>query len=127
MNNLATTLKRPNNLSFHFLFSGLILKPNKKYSQVVSKPFRVTHATLDICTSEINEKEYVQIWVQVAGTDYLLCSLSKHTSHGILDIAFLDKESIIFYTKGLNNVHLTGNLIPEDTDFKLNPFGDELR
>lgn len=122
MYNLAT-----NNLPFHFLFSGLILKPSKKYSQVVSKPFRVTHATVDIRSSEINEKEYVQIWVQVNGTNYLLCNLDKHTSSAILDIAFLDKESIIFYTKGHNDVHLTGNLIPEDTDFNLSRFGDEIR
>lgn len=109
----------------NFLFSGLLLKANKRYSQVVSKPFRVSHATLDVYGGDVTESDYVQVWVHTDDTNHLLCNLNKQTSHALLDVAFSEGETIAFYTKGSGSVHLTGNLIPDDSDFGFGDLGEE--
>lgn len=104
---------------------GLLLKANKRYSQVVQKAFHISHATLDVNNGELGEGDVVQVWIQADDANHLLCNLDKQSSHASLDLAFSEGETIAFYSKGAGVVHLTGFLLLEDNEYGLDGLGEE--
>lgn len=104
---------------------GLLLKANKRYSQTVSKPFHISHATLDLNSADLGD-EVVQVWVQTDDVNHLLCNLDKRSSQVSLDLAFSENEVIAFYSKGSGVVHLTGFLLPDDSEYPFGGMGEEL-
>lgn len=100
-------------LIFLFLFFlGIILKPNKRYSQTVQKSFHVSQACLD--TSSSNDSE-VQVMLTSENENFLLCTLQKgKVNQATLDLNFAEGDVIGFSAKGSGTVHLTGFLVPGD-------------
>ncbi|KAG5670168.1 hypothetical protein PVAND_000449 [Polypedilum vanderplanki] len=97
------------------MFWGLILKANKRYTQVLSKPFHLSSAALDHSTSD---DEPVQVMYSHEDRSYLLCTLRKGKKEQcMLDLNFAEGDKLCFLTKGNGIVHLTGFLIPEQDDF----------
>ncbi|XP_063830122.1 46 kDa FK506-binding nuclear protein-like [Ostrinia nubilalis] len=93
------------------MFLGLIMEPNKRYAQVVEKPFHISQAAIDISTGD---NDPCQVMVVVDGKNFLVCTLQKTKSVQVpLDLYFKSGDSIAFLTNGKCNVHLTGYLDPE--------------
>ncbi|CAG9790999.1 unnamed protein product [Diatraea saccharalis] len=93
------------------MFWGLIMEPNKRYTQVVEKPFHISQAAMDISTGD---NDPCQVMVVVDGKNFLVCTLQKNKTIQVpLDLYFKAGDSIAFLTNGKCNVHLTGYLDPE--------------
>ncbi|XP_041980402.1 46 kDa FK506-binding nuclear protein isoform X1 [Aricia agestis] len=96
------------------MFWGLITEPNKRYTQVVEKPFHISQAAMDISTGD---NDPCQVMVVVEGKNYLVCTLQKNKCIQVpLDLYFKTGDSVSFLTNGKCNVHLTGYLDPEFED-----------
>lgn len=96
------------------MFWGLIMEPNKRYTQVVEKPFHISQAAMDISTGDT---EPCQVMVVVDGKNFLVCTLQKAKNIQVpLDLYFKTGDSISFLTNGKCNIHLTGYLDPEFED-----------
>lgn len=93
------------------MFWGLIMEPNKRYTQVVEKPFHISQAAMDISTGD---NDPCQVMVVVDGKNFLVCTLQKGKIIQVpLDLYFKSGDSVSFLTNGKCNVHLTGYLDPE--------------
>ncbi|XP_050074934.1 46 kDa FK506-binding nuclear protein [Anopheles maculipalpis] len=99
------------------MFWGLILKPGKKYYNVLEQDFHLTHAALDLSDSSGD----VQVMLTTENITYLLCTLNKTIPQAVLDQEFAIGDKISFATKGHGVVHLTGNVLPDGMD----DLGDE--
>ncbi|CAG9565992.1 unnamed protein product [Danaus chrysippus] len=96
------------------MFWGLIMEPNKRYTQVVGKPFHISQAAMDISTGD---NDPCQVMVVVDGKNFLVCTLQKNRCIQVpLDLYFKAGDSLSFLTNGKCNVHLTGYLDPEFED-----------
>ncbi|CAH2087537.1 unnamed protein product [Euphydryas editha] len=90
------------------------MEPNKRYSQVVEKPFHISQAAMDISTGD---NDPCQVMIVVDGKNFLVCTLQKNKCIQVpLDLYFKAGDSISFLTNGKCNVHLTGYLDPEFED-----------
>lgn len=97
---------------------GLILKANKKYTQVLEKPFHLTKASLDHSTAD---NEPIQVMYSDGESTFLICTLQKGKElQCSLDLNFAEGDTVCFSTKGIGIVHLSGYMIPDDD------FGDEM-
>ncbi|XP_053611595.1 46 kDa FK506-binding nuclear protein [Plodia interpunctella] len=93
------------------MFWGLIMEPNKRYTQVVEKPFHISQAAMDISTGD---NDPCQVMVVVDGKNFLVCTLQKNKTIQVpLDLYFKAGDAVSFLTNGKCNVHLTGYLDPE--------------
>ncbi|XP_045500983.1 46 kDa FK506-binding nuclear protein [Colias croceus] len=105
------------------MFWGLIMEPNKRYTQLVDKPFHISHAAMDISTGD---NEACQVMVVVDGKNFLVCTLQKkQTIQMPLDLYFKTGENVAFLTNGKCNVHLTGYIDPEFDDEVSDEEGEE--
>ncbi|XP_011302490.1 46 kDa FK506-binding nuclear protein [Fopius arisanus] len=105
------------------MFWGLIIEPNKRYTQTVDKPFHVSMATLDVSTAD---DEIVQVMLCYENRNYLLCNLKKgHVWQVPLDLNFQEGTKIAFTSNGRGHVHLTGYLVPDDEMDDLDELEDE--
>ncbi|KAG6448931.1 46 kDa FK506-binding nuclear protein [Manduca sexta] len=96
------------------MFWGLIVEPNKRYTQVVEKPFHISQAAMDTSTGD---NESCQVMVVVDNKNFLVCTLQKNKCIQVpLDLYFKTGDSIAFLTNGKCNIHLTGYLDPEFED-----------
>lgn len=96
------------------------MEPNKRYSQVVEKPFHISQAAMDISTGD---NDPCQVMIVVDGKNFLVCTLQKNKTIQVpLDLYFKAGDSVSFLTNGKCNVHLTGYLDPE---FEDEPSDDE--
>jgi len=94
------------------MFWGLILKANKKYTQLLEKPFHLTKASLDHSTTD---DEPIQVMYSDGESTFLLCTLQKGKElQCSLDLNFAEGDTVCFSTKGTGIVHLTGYMMPED-------------
>ncbi|XP_076636256.1 FK506-binding protein 39kD isoform X2 [Colletes latitarsis] len=104
------------------MFWGLIIEPNKRYTQIVEKSFHVSMASLDLTTADDN---LVQVMLCYDNRNYLLCSLIKNATWQVpLDLNFQEGTKIAFTCNGHGHVHLTGYLIP-DEDLDLDELEEE--
>ncbi|EFN83861.1 46 kDa FK506-binding nuclear protein [Harpegnathos saltator] len=96
------------------MFWGLIMEPNKRYSQTVENSFHVSMASLDLTTA--NDVK-VQVILCYGDRNYLLCTLHKGSAWQVpLDLNFQGGTQIAFTCNGNSRVHLTGYLIMEDIE-----------
>ncbi|GBP70007.1 46 kDa FK506-binding nuclear protein [Eumeta japonica] len=96
------------------MFWGLIMEPNKRYTQTVEKPFHISQAAMDISTGD---NDPCQVMVVVDQKNFLICTLQKGKAIQVpLDLYFKAGASVAFLTNGKCNVHLTGYLDPEFED-----------
>ncbi|KAI8801947.1 hypothetical protein BJ742DRAFT_835059 [Cladochytrium replicatum] len=87
-------------------FWGLVLEPNKSYSQVVESDFRISMATL---AKKGNSTKPVIVQVTVEDSTFNLCTLqSGHRENQPLEIYFSEGEEISLQAVGDAAVHLTG-------------------
>jgi FK506-binding nuclear protein len=93
------------------------LKPNKKYTQKIDKPFHISKASLDHTTAD---NEPVQVMFTHEGKVSLLCTLQKgKVLQESLDLSFpAEADQVCFSIKGNGTVHLTGSLIYNYDDDK---------
>ncbi|XP_076658444.1 FK506-binding protein 39kD [Halictus rubicundus] len=104
------------------MFWGLIMEPNKRYTQVVEKSFHVSMASLDLTAADEN---LVQVMLGYDNRNYLLCSLQKGSTWQVpLDLNFQEGTKIAFTCNGQGHVHLTGYVI-SDEDMDLDELEDE--
>lgn len=74
------------------------MEPNKRYTQVVEKPFHISHAAMDISTGD---SDPCQVMVVVDGKNFLVCTLQKAKDIQVpLDLYFKTGDSISFLTNG---------------------------
>uniref|UniRef100_S4P542 FK506-binding protein n=1 Tax=Pararge aegeria TaxID=116150 RepID=S4P542_9NEOP len=105
------------------MFWGLIMEPNKRYTQVVEKPFHISQAAMDISTGD---NDACQVMVVVDGKNFLVCTLQKNKSIQVpLDLYFKTGDAVSFLTNGKCNVHLTGYLDPEFEEASEDEEGEE--
>ncbi|XP_073960595.1 46 kDa FK506-binding nuclear protein-like isoform X2 [Choristoneura fumiferana] len=105
------------------MFWGLIMEPNKRYTQVVEKPFHISQAAMDISTGD---NDPCQVMVVVDGKNFLVCTLQKNKNIQVpLDLYFKSGDAISFLTNGKCNVHLTGYLDPEFEEEEESSEGEE--
>lgn len=77
------------------------MEPNKRYTQIVDKPFHISHAAMDISTGD---NEPCQVMVVVDGKNFLVCTLQKkQTIQMPLDLYFKTGENVSFLTNGKNS------------------------
>ncbi|XP_017786973.1 PREDICTED: 46 kDa FK506-binding nuclear protein-like isoform X2 [Nicrophorus vespilloides] len=96
------------------MFWGLIMEPQKRYSQTVHRSFHISMAALDLCSCT---DEPVQVMCGFENRKYLLCTLQKDKILQVpLDVNFEVGDQISFITNGESHVHLTGYL---NEDFNL--------
>ncbi|XP_044757309.1 46 kDa FK506-binding nuclear protein-like [Coccinella septempunctata] len=90
------------------MFWGLIMEPQKRYSQVVKKAFHISMASLDISNSD---DQPAQVLCGYEGKNYLLCTLQKPEKLQCnLDLYFEEGRSVSFASNGKSLIHLTGYL-----------------
>ncbi|VEN38741.1 unnamed protein product [Callosobruchus maculatus] len=93
------------------MFWGLIMEPQRRYTQTVKKPFHISMAALDYSTSS---DEPAQVMCGYDGRNYLLCTLRKpDVMQCPLDLNFEVGDELSFATNGECHVHLTGYLNDE--------------
>ncbi|KRT81323.1 hypothetical protein AMK59_5531 [Oryctes borbonicus] len=93
------------------MFWGLIMEPQRRYSQTVKKAFHISMAALDESTSDDSP---TQVICSYDDRNYLLCTLQKgNTIQVPLDLNYEIGDKISFATNGKAHVHLTGYLLEE--------------
>jgi len=92
------------------MFWGLVLKPEKRYEQVVEEPFHISKACVEPTTCKGN---VVSVYVEANDEEFLVCNLSDKVMNETLDLNFNDGDKIVFKTSGTGVVHLTGYNIQE--------------
>lgn len=110
--------------NIYFLFLGIVLKPNKKYTQVVKKSFHLSQISLDLSSGDAQ----VQVYVTTGEVKILLATLSKSSNHVAVDLVFSEGENISFHTQnGNGSVHLAGYFLDDEDDFgDFDGIGDEV-
>lgn len=104
------------------MFWGLIMEPNKRYTQVVEDPFHVSMASLDLTTAD---DDLVQVMLGYGNRNFLLCTLKKDKTWQVpLDLNFREGTKIAFTCNGQGHVHLSGYLISNE-DFDLDELEEE--
>lgn len=74
------------------------MEPNKRYTQVVEKPFHISQAAMDISTGD---NDPCQVMIVVDGKNFLVCTLQKNKSIQVpLDLYFKAGDSVAFLTNG---------------------------
>ncbi|XP_014485469.1 PREDICTED: 46 kDa FK506-binding nuclear protein-like [Dinoponera quadriceps] len=105
------------------MFWGLIMEPNKWYSQVVENSFHVSMASLDVETADDG---IVQVILCYGDRNYLLCSLKKNSTWQVpLDLNFQEGTKIAFTCNGEGHVHLTGYMIMDENTDDFDKYEDE--
>ncbi|XP_058806400.1 46 kDa FK506-binding nuclear protein isoform X2 [Phymastichus coffea] len=103
------------------MFWGLIMEPNKRYTQTVETGFHLSMASLDASTAS---NSLVQVMLCYDHRNYLLCTLKRDSIWQVpLDLNFQEGTKISFTCNGEGHVHLTGYLMPVDED--LDDFDEE--
>ncbi|XP_046486915.1 46 kDa FK506-binding nuclear protein [Neodiprion pinetum] len=98
------------------MFWGLIIEPNKRYTQTVERSFHVSMASLDTNTGG-SYTGVVQVMLHYENRTFLLCTLNKGAALQVpLDLNFQEGTEIAFSSNGSGLVHLTGYLVPEEDD-----------
>merc|ERR1712142_1431471 len=95
------------------LFWGVILKPEKRYEQIVEEDFRITKACVD--PSTLDKGKVVSVILEKDNEEYIICNLTS--PNGLdqpMDLAFAVGEKVVFRTEGGATVHLTGHVQPAD-------------
>jgi len=93
------------------MFWGLVLKPEKRYEQVVEEPFHISKACVEPTTCK---GKVVSVYVEANDEEFLVCNLSDKIMNETLDLNFNDGDKIVFKTSGTGVVHLTGYNIQEE-------------
>lgn len=74
------------------------MEPNKRYTQVVEKPFHISQAAMDISTGD---NDPCQVMIVVDGKNFLVCTLQKNKCIQVpLDLYFKAGNSVAFLTNG---------------------------
>ncbi|XP_037953802.1 39 kDa FK506-binding nuclear protein-like [Teleopsis dalmanni] len=113
------------------MFWGLNLKPNRKYTQTTTKSFHISQAALDI---ESAQDDTNKIYIGSENQKFLICTLRKGKCEQVmLDLNFMEGDTICFQSVGSGNVSLAGYLIEntetdddEDPDFDINDLREKL-
>ncbi|XP_066261523.1 46 kDa FK506-binding nuclear protein [Euwallacea similis] len=106
------------------MFWGLIMEPDRRYSQKVKKSFHISMASLDINSSS---EEPSQLMCSYDGRNYLLCTLRKpDLLQCSLDLEFAAGTEVSFAANGKAHVHLTGYLSETDDELTLNQLAEEV-
>lgn len=93
------------------MFWGLIVEPNKSYSKIISTPFHLSQAVLDISSTTGNKD--VQLFMATEEDEYILCNLNKRGPSQIpFDLVFSEGDRISFRCVG-GIVHLSGYVMNE--------------
>merc|ERR1711963_508737 len=101
-------------MDFPNMFWGLILKPEKRYEQVVETPFHVSKACVEPTTAKGG---FTSIYIEVDDEEFLVCNLSDKIVNENLNLNFNTGDKIVFKTAGNGTVHLTGyNIMEDDND-----------
>ncbi|GAB0091896.1 FK506-binding protein [Sergentomyia squamirostris] len=93
---------------------GLVLTPNKKYSQKVEKDFQISNAALDTKTCGTGE---TQLLITVDKNNFLICTLTKEKPQYCMDMQLSAGMTIAFCSVGSGTIHLTGYMLPDQEDF----------
>merc|ERR1712241_917277 len=92
------------------MFWGVVLKPEKRYEQLVEEPFHVSKACIEPSTS----KGITSVFIEVDDEEFIICNLTDKILNENLDLNFNFGDKIVFRTSGNGTVHLTGYNIVED-------------
>uniref|UniRef100_A0A6B2E5I1 peptidylprolyl isomerase n=1 Tax=Phlebotomus kandelakii TaxID=1109342 RepID=A0A6B2E5I1_9DIPT len=92
---------------------GLVLTPNKKYSQTVEKDYQLSNAALDTDTCG---PEKSKLMVTVDKNTLLLCTLSKENPQYSLDLQLSKGQKVAFCSIGSGTIHLVGYMLPDMED-----------
>ncbi|XP_045468884.1 46 kDa FK506-binding nuclear protein-like [Harmonia axyridis] len=98
------------------MFWGLIMEPQKRYSQVIKKAFHISMACLDVSNSD---DQPAQILCGYEGKNYLLCTLQKPDKLQCnLDLYFEEGHTVSFASNGKSHIHLTGYLTKDEEEIE---------
>jgi len=92
------------------MFWGVVLKPEKRYEQLVEEPFHISKACIEPSTS----KGTTSVFIEVDDEEFIICNLTDEILNENLDLNFNFGDKIVFRTSGNGTVHLTGYNIVED-------------
>ncbi|CAF1053237.1 unnamed protein product, partial [Didymodactylos carnosus] len=93
----------------------LVLEPNKAYETVVEKPFRMTMAALEV--DNTHGDEITQVMSKSKSNNFILCTLHPSKClQQMIDLEFYEGQTLSFFAKGRNKVHLTGYILQEIHD-----------
>jgi len=93
------------------MFWGLVLKPEKRYEQVVEEPFHISKACVEPATCK---GKVASVYVEANDEEFLVCNLSDKILNETLDLNFNQGDKIVFKSTGTGVVHLTGYNIQEE-------------
>jgi len=99
------------------LFWGVVLKPDKRYEQVVEEDFRITKACVD--PSTLDNGKVASVILEKDNDEFIICNLTSPTGLDVqMDLAFCEGEKVTFRTEGGATVHLTGHVQPDEPDME---------
>lgn len=89
------------------------MRPYKKYERQHEEASRLDIHRATIILSEsphllMDNDKYSEVWANINGEPHLLCNLSRANWFSDLNISFGNGDDVIFFTKGLGTVQLTG-------------------
>jgi len=93
------------------MFWGLVLKPEKRYEQVVEEPFHISKACVEPATCK---GKVASVYVEANDEEFLVCNLSDEILNETLDLNFNAGDKIVFKSSGTGVVHLTGYNIQDE-------------
>ncbi|CAO3664477.1 unnamed protein product [Umbelopsis vinacea] len=97
------------NRILNLIRTALTLVPGRKYTQVVDASFRLTQA----CLLDDPIQGRTCLKANIDEQEFVLCSLNIKTMDSqVLDISFLEGDTVTFSVSGVNTVSLTGHYIP---------------
>ncbi|KAG5889481.1 hypothetical protein JTB14_026493 [Gonioctena quinquepunctata] len=105
------------------MFWGLIMEPQRRYTQKVKKSFHISMASMDVSTSS---EEPAQVMCGFEGRNYLLCTLRKpDLLQCPLDLNFEVGDELSLAANGKCHVHLTGYLTEDFSNLEEEEEDDE--
>ncbi|XP_017143168.1 39 kDa FK506-binding nuclear protein [Drosophila miranda] len=91
------------------MFWGLVMKPNRKYTQTIVKSFHISGVALD-------KGEEAKLYLTAEKQKYVVATVRKDTPQVPLDLNFSKGDRIIFQTTGDATVSLLGYLHDIDSE-----------
>jgi len=95
------------------IFWGLVLKPGKRYETEVQEAFRVTKACVEPSSAG---GKVSSVMVECDNSEeFIIANLGPKLYNETLDLAFNEGEKICFKVDGPGTIHLTGNILEENS------------
>lgn len=92
------------------------MKPGKRYAHKTKTDLDLANVVLDVQTISANAKKVTQVWMEIDKNRHLLANLWRNNPQFSIGVGLSKDQTIVFYTNGVGDVHLTGHTSTDNND-----------